>query len=361
MAQPHTDRNLLFGILALQLDFIGRDQLVAAMNAWVLDKGKPLGQILVEQQALAADARDTLELLVDKHLQRHDNQPQRSLAALSLGPDVRQDLGGIADAELHASLAGVPPFCPLLTAGRHAGASTTAPEPAAAGQPSAVGLRFVVLRPHAEGGLGRVSVARDKELNRDVALKEIKPEYADDPPARLRFLAEAEVTGGLEHPGVVPVYGLGHFPDGRPFYAMRFVQGRSLLAAIEGYHAADWKDCPGERQLELRGLLRRFVDVCNAVAYAHNRGILHRDLKPANILLGPYGETLLVDWGLAKSLTVEEGKTAPPEGFLRPALGQAVATQEGAVVGTPAYMAPEQARGNAATTAADVYSLGATL
>jgi serine/threonine protein kinase len=134
-----------------------------------------------------------------------------------------------------------------------------------------------------------------------VALKEIQERYADDPPSRARFLLEAEVTGGLEHPGVVPVYGLGVYPDGRPFYAMRLIKGDSLKEAIKRFHAADGSGRdPGERRLALRGLLRRFIDVCNAVAYAHSRGVLHRDLKPGNVMLGPYGETLVVDWGLAR-------------------------------------------------------------
>ena len=114
-------------------------------------------------------------------------------------------------------------------------------------------------------------------------------------------MREAEITGRLEHPGIVPVYGLGRYPDGRPFYAMRFIQGENLKEAIERFHEAEasGRD-PGERILALRKLLRRFLDVCNAVDYAHSRGVLHRDLKPANIMLGPYGETLVVDWGLAK-------------------------------------------------------------
>jgi serine/threonine-protein kinase len=363
MAKPHADHNLLFGIFARQLDFIGRDQLVAALNVWVLDKHKPLGEILVEQHALGQDTREALELLVDKHQQCHGHQPRQSLAALSVSPDLHRDLGAIADAELQSSLAGLPP--PPGTTADLPPTTTNQPgspqSPLAVGEPSSSGLRFRVVRPYAEGGLGKVSVARDRELNRDVALKEIKPQYADDGPAQARFVAEAEITGGLEHPGVVPVYGLGRFADGRPFYAMRFVHGDSLLEAIEGYHAADWKGRAGERQLALRGLLRRFVDVCNAVAYAHSRGVIHRDLKPANVLLGPYGETLLVDWGLAKALILDEGKAAPPEGFLRPTSGDGVATQAGAVVGTPAYMAPEQARGSGVGTAADVYGLGATL
>ena len=164
-----------------------------------------------------------------------------------------------------------------------------------------MGRRFRILRPHARGGLGEVFVAQDEELHREVALKEIQERHADHPESRARFLLEAEITGGLEHPGIVPVYGLGQYADGRPFYAMRFIKGDSLKDAIERFHKEDARRrAASERSLELRKLLGRFVDVCDAIAYAHSRGVLHRDLKPGNVMLGKYGETLVVDWGLAK-------------------------------------------------------------
>ncbi|MGE5194125.1 MAG: protein kinase domain-containing protein, partial [Deltaproteobacteria bacterium] len=130
---------------------------------------------------------------------------------------------------------------------------------AAAGTTGSPG-RFRILRPHAKGGLGQVSVALDRDLNREVALKEIQPQHADDQTSRERFLVEAEITGGLEHPGIVPVYALGHDPDGRPFYVMRFVKGDSLKQAIEQFHQADNpnRSDPGARQLALRQLLGRF-------------------------------------------------------------------------------------------------------
>lgn len=225
--------------------------------------------------------------------------------------------------------------------------------------------RFRILRPHARGGLGQVSVALDQELNREVALKEIQPAHADDEVSQRRFLLEAEITGGLEHPGIVPVYALGHGPDGRPFYAMRFVKGDSLKKSIEDFHRADNpnRNDPGARELARRQLLGRFIDVCNAMEYAHSRGVLHRDLKPGNIMVGRYGETLVVDWGLAKS--VEKEEIVSDEPTLRPSsalsgLGQ---TLPGLAIGTPSYMSPEQAAGRLDDLgpASDVYSLGATL
>jgi len=143
-----------------------------------------------------------------------------------------------------------------------------------------------------------VSVALDRELNRKVALKEIRPERADDPESRAMLVQEAEITGKLEHPGVVPVYGLGCDALGRPLYAMRLIQGTDLKTAVAALHAPGLPDA--DRRRQFRELLRRFVDVCLTIAYAHGRGVIHRDLKPSNILLGEYGETLVVDWGLAK-------------------------------------------------------------
>jgi tetratricopeptide (TPR) repeat protein len=169
----------------------------------------------------------------------------------------------------------------------------------------------------------------------------------------------------LEHPGIVPVYALVQGADGKPCYAMRFVKGETLRDAIRGFHEADrpGRD-PGERSLTLRQLLGRFVAVCNTLAYAHDRGIVHRDLKPDNIMLGKYGETLVLDWGLAKPMA--GGKADPTAAQETPAYtfdGSDGGTQMGQAIGTPPYMSPEQAAGlwDEVIPASDVYSLGATL
>ncbi len=165
----------------------------------------------------------------------------------------------------------------------------------------------------------------------------------------------------------MPVYGLGRDQQGRPYYAMRFVRGQSLNEAINEFHQADRE--PGrelaERTLALRGLLRRFIDVCNAIDYAHSRNIIHRDLKPANILLGPYGETLVVDWGLAKVIGGDDPNPGPaPDLDWQSAAGSASSeTVAGTAIGTPQYMSPEQSQGrpDQIGPATDIYSLGATL
>jgi WD40 repeat protein/tRNA A-37 threonylcarbamoyl transferase component Bud32 len=212
--------------------------------------------------------------------------------------------------------------------------------------------QFTILHPHASGGLGTVSIARDEAMGRQVALKQIRPEIADDSRSRLRFLHEAEITGQLEHPGIIPVYALGLDSHGRPYYAMKFVHGRTLAEGIIEYHAHP-------TPLAFQDLLRRFIAVCQAIAYAHERAVIHRDLKPANIMLGQYGETLILDWGLAKRI----GTTDAPESDMPSKPASAWMTRDGAVVGTPSYMSPEQAAGQVELhgPAADIYSLGAIL
>jgi serine/threonine-protein kinase len=259
MSSANADRNLLLGILAVQMHFVSRDALIAGMHAWVLERAKPLDQILVEQHALTPEHCALLEALVQAHLRLHGDDPEKSLAALAVPTPLRQELHGLKDDDVQASLAQLP------QEEAHTVAYAPAPDGAAA-------LRYQVLRPHAKGGLVEVFVALDQELRREVALKEIDAEHADDPYSLGRFVREAEITGGLEHPGIVPVYGLGQYGDGRPFYAMRFIQGETLKDTIARFHAGD----PG---VTLRGLLTRFVAVCNTIAYAHSRGVIHRDLR----------------------------------------------------------------------------------
>jgi eukaryotic-like serine/threonine-protein kinase len=366
MANAVADRNLLFGILAVQMDFVSADQLIAGMNGWVLDKGRPLGAHLIDCGALEADTRALIDALVEKHVQQHGGRVEESLAAVAADDTLQDELAAISDADVQTSLAHAASVTPRND--RHATIPFTK-RPT-----SAEGGRFEVLRPHAAGGLGKVSVARDVELNREVALKELHDRHADNLDSRARFVQEAEITGGLEHPGVVPIYALGQYADGRPYYAMQFIRGDSLAQAIERFHReaeSTWSSAADV--LQLRRLLARFLDVCNAIDYAHSRGVLHRDIKPGNIMLGQYGETLVVDWGLAKAMGVRQDSVTLPadatipyaqEAELIPQSGSGSApTQMGSAIGTPAYMSPEQAAGrlDQLGPASDVYSLGATL
>jgi eukaryotic-like serine/threonine-protein kinase len=356
MPRIDADRNLLFGILAQQMDFVTRDALFAAMNAWIIRKETPLGALLVERGDLASSRRDLLEALVNEHIRAHGGEPARSLQAFCLLGSAADDLGRLPDAEIQASVGHLhlPEADPTVT------------RSFSAGQPTAWNGRFRVVRRHASGGLGVVSVAIDDELDREVAFKEIKDKFADDDGMRARFVLEAEITGKLEHPGIIPVHGLGHDPTGRPFYAMRFIRGDSLAHAINRFHDPDGPFVdPTKRTLQLRELLGRFLDVCNALAYAHSRGVLHRDLKPGNVMLGPFGETLVVDWGLALPLErVPEGHESP-QGAVKSTKADSAALprEQGAIIGTPAYMPPEQAEGanDRLGPRSDVYGLGAIL
>ena len=360
-AREDTGRNLLLGLLALQNNFIGRDDLLAAFAAWVADRSRSLGQVLLKRGALSPGRQMLLEALVEEHIRLHDSDPRKSLAALSSIGSVRDDLSRVAAPDVQDSLARVS----AARTDRDDDPRRTAYRPSV-GDSTSTGTRFRILRPHAKGGLGEVFVALDTELNRDVALKEIQAHVAGDPRYRARFEFEAEVTGSLEHPGIVPVYGLGHTPDGRPFYAMRFIKGNSLKEAIRRFHEAEKRSDRdhGRGALELRDLLGRFIDVCDAVAYAHSRRVLHRDLKPGNIMLGKYGETLVVDWGLAKALDEPESPVERSELPLRPPSGsQLEPTLMSSAIGTPAYMSPEQVDGKVGKLGvrSDVYCLGATL
>ncbi len=215
---------------------------------------------------------------------------------------------------------------------------------------------------HARGGLGEVFVAGDQELNRQVALKFIRRAFQEDEATNRQFRTEAEVTAQLEHPGVAPIYGFGSTSDGRPFHVMRFIRGDTLRVAIDQFHAADRHDDSSERRAAFRNLLARFVSVCNTIAYAHNRGILHRDIKPENVMLGKYGETLVVDWGLALSIDRDERARASGEQTLQAGSGDTHNLTPGGLAGTPAYMSPEQAAGDAPLgPSSDIYGLGALL
>jgi eukaryotic-like serine/threonine-protein kinase len=214
---------------------------------------------------------------------------------------------------------------------------------------------------HARGGLGRILRARDRRLGRPVAVKEL---LRDSESAAARFVREAEITARLQHPGIVPIYEAGLWPNGKPFYAMRMVAGRPLSEVI-----AACRDL-GERL----ALLPNIIAIAETMAYAHGQHVIHRDLKPANVLVGDYGETVVIDWGLAKDLDAPGGadllSSRDPSaadgsgggiGGRGGGGGALAMTIAGTVLGTPAYMPPEQARGQQVDARADVYALGAIL
>jgi eukaryotic-like serine/threonine-protein kinase len=206
--------------------------------------------------------------------------------------------------------------------------------------------RYEQIREHARGGLGRIIRAVDRRLGRTVAVKEL---LRRDDWHEARFVREALITARLEHPGIVPVHEAGRWPNGDPYYVMKLVEGRTLKELMASHQT------PRERL----GLLQHLIAVADAVGYAHSEGVVHRDVKPSNVIVGSFGETIVVDWGLARDRKREVPEPAA-ERFTAAGSG-GISTVSGKVVGTPAYMSPEQARGDLVDERADVYALGAVL
>ena len=364
----NTDRNLLFGALAFQNEYIDLAQFAAVCRAWAADKNRPLADLLVERGWITVAVSAMLEDIVERKLKRYGGDAHATLGAVADG-QIRDAIRDMNDPDLIHSLSTLPP-----AAGHVLVEAVT--------KPGEGRTRYTLSRLHVEEGIGRVLLARDGDLNRDVALKELKPQQAAHPDAWRRFLKEAQITGQLEHPNIVPVYELARrHGDEQPFYTMRFVRGQTLRDAIRDLHggrtqarsASEGGTDPGEPEtdprsrvglvsdsLEFRRLLNAFISVCHAIAYAHSRGVVHRDLKPANVVLGGFGEVLVLDWGIAKVAGATDAE-ASTLGFSDEA--QTTATQTGALLGTPEYMAPEQAEGKSELIdgRTDIYGLGGIL
>lgn len=217
-----------------------------------------------------------------------------------------------------------------------------------ADQPDLTGTRYEVIEPLGRGGMGAVYLVRDRELDRLVALKVLVP-GALSPEILERLVREAKILARLEHPGIVPVHDVGRTGDDLPFYTMKLVRGQRL----------DQHVTPETTLAERLHIIER---ICEAVAFAHARGVIHRDLKPGNIMVGSFGEVLVMDWGVARLQTaLAAAATTESGGVSAPRDG--ITGASGAVIGTPGFMAPEQARGDnvQVNEQSDVYGLGAIL
>ncbi|MBN2309042.1 MAG: protein kinase [Candidatus Hydrogenedentes bacterium] len=355
------DRNLLFGVLAVQLRKVTPSELVEVAAAWATDPATGLPSRLVDAGLISPEDRHILSGLVDRAIERHDGDASATLEAFGGGGQVCESFAGYIVANDGGGVNVVQPL----------GASL---DPAPDGpQVTEVGVRewpgrYTLVKHHAKGGMGRILHVTDTHLARDIALKELLPDglvngasattqpQHSSVPRMARFLQEARITGQLEHPAIVPVYELGHRCNGALYYTMKLVRGRTLADAV--------KDATSLR--ERLSYLPHFATLCHAIAYAHSRGVIHRDIKPGNVMLGEFGETVVIDWGLAKARGQSDIHLREMEESIANLQFQATPapdTRNGSVIGTPSYMAPEQARGDIdrVNEQSDVYSLGAVL
>jgi len=343
-----TAHNLLIGALALQAGLIDSSQFVESCQRWATHPEKSLGGTLVEGGWLSPADVPHLEYLLQRAFDKHHGDTKAVLAALPAL--VRATLFSIENIDSLETLHGAN----VLPEDGPPSSMTSVPP---------AGDRYEYLSLYAAGGIGRVWMARDRHLDREIAIKDLSPDSVGDPRAVARFLREARMTAQLGHPGIVPVYEVGARSDtSQPFYTMRLVRGQTLTSAIKTFHGH--RSAGSADPLEFVALLTAFVTACNTIAYAHSRGVLHRDLKGDNIILGNFGEVIVLDWGLAKHQSHADEKPADVGALSTAQAAQDPnLTMQGEIVGTPAYMAPEQAEGRVdkIDQRTDIYGLGGIL
>lgn len=216
--------------------------------------------------------------------------------------------------------------------------------------------RYIMGKQLGIGAIGQVINAVDEHLSRNVAIKILRDAGGIDRDRIARFIAEAQITAQLEHPTIVPVHEIGRMPGGMPYFTMKTVRGKSLADIINNMRVSQKVEPADQRRL-----LRRFVQLCLGVAYAHSKGVVHRDLKPDNIMVGEYGEAQIMDWGLAKVMS--DSQIHAPSNIKTVRMNESLQTMDGSIAGTPSYMSPEQARGEQEKIgpASDIFSLGLIL
>ncbi len=401
MAQISDD--LVLGVVARRLDLVSPESLKQAVGLRSDDPTRTLDVILGEMGLLAEEVRRALAELtkslrnkVSESLLSEARALDMSRQAASPQPDNLVSNAGTLDGGEAGDT--IDPFAPPPTGPLETGSATSDPlgstadaapstilcdkeeedetsswesvgtgaSPREAAPPTflVAEQRYRLIRQIAQGIGGKVFLARDEIFGREVELKHLT-DLDQNASMQDRFLREARITGNLEHPGVGGVYAIGRDPGGRPFYVMRLVRGETLSVAIRRYHSSErMMQSAGARALALRKLINRLVAACNAVAFTHSRGVLHGDIKPDNIMIGEFGETLVVDWGLAKR--IDKFVASEEQSLAQLDLDHHDSTtkvESGRVVGTAPYMSPEQAEGrqDLMQPTSDVYSLGATL
>ena len=363
-----SERQLLFAVLAFEYEMLNLEQLQLVCRAWAEDKSKPLADLLIEWRWLTNDDLAKVNGAVDRSLAKNYDNARIALNAVMVRPEVMASLDLIKDDVIQEVLQRIKPITAKL-----------------------VNDRYRLIDDFAYGGLGKIWLAEDTVIRRRIAFKELQQKWLKNSGIVDRFVEEIQLTGQLEHPGIVPIYDLGFREDGMLYYTMKFVKGVNMEDAIVALHELPRRS--SKRHLAFTRLLRQFIAVCQAVGFAHGHRVLHRDLKPQNVMLGEFGETQVLDWGLAKLVNVideHEGTAisgAKPDKPVRKTMSNWTLgtdtelgkvgknrrrhvvvdahtdTQLGHVMGTPAYMSPEQAQGlnDQLRSSTDIYSLGAIL